>query len=159
MTPDDIYAGAIARFPADGSAPRFAECWDDLAAYAAWLLAEREKAYPARVDAGRMSQAEAAKAIVACQALAAMFRDAAALTLPQGDYQADRVDMIETLLKPLAVLDRKAADDPRDTATADRRDRLLAMIWWLRRHWNGPLHMVEATLAARATASPRKEAA
>ena len=150
----EIYAGAIARFPKTGEAPRFAHCHGDIADYAEWLLAERQGYYPGAIDEGKMTQAEAAESLVAMSSIALLWRDVAALRRPVQDYPADRIDMIVTLLKPLAVNDAKLAagkyqDEGERISITDRRDCLLAMIWWLRRFHDGPMHMVEMTLQGR----------
>ncbi len=134
--------------------PRFALYYHaDLADYAAWMRDQRIANYPARVAEEKMTQAEADRGILIMSELARLWRHAADCTLPAQPIQVDDVDMHGALAAAFAGAQSLAARNPLDPILADRRDCLLAMMWWLRRHPRGPLHIVELNLKLRKAAA------
>lgn len=130
----------------------------DLADYAEWMRDQRIANYPARVGDGKLTQEDADRGILVMSELARLWRHAASGTLPAQPIQVDDVDMHGALAAAYAGAQALAARNPHDPILADRRDCLLAMMWWLRRHPRGPLHIVEINVKMRA-ASRRQEAA
>ncbi len=132
-----------------GSAPRFAYYHPDLADHAAWMLRQRTQHYAARVAAGQMDQADADRGILVMGEIARLWRHAADRMLPAQPFAVDRPAMVEALAAALDGARALAFKNPLDPILADRRDSLDAMLWWMRRFTNGPLHMTELTLAIR----------
>lgn len=144
--------------PAPPEPPPFAlYCHPDLAAYAEWMRDQRIANYPARVAEAKMTQEDADRGILVMSELARLWRHAADCTLPAQPIQVDDIDMHGALAAAFAGAQSLAARNPLDPILADRRDCLLAMMWWLRRHPRGPLAMVEMTHKMRAT--PRRQEA
>lgn len=137
----------------DRDPPKWAYVHADLADYAAWMRDQRIANYPARVAGAIMTQADADRGILIMSELARLWRNAADGTLPAQPIQVDDVDMHGALAAAFAGAQSLAAGNPLDPILADRRDCLLAMMWWFRRHPRGPLHIVELNLKLRKAAA------
>lgn len=128
------------------------QAWEELAVFAEGLRAGRAEGYPGLVRVGKMTPAEADHGIAVMTALAEIWRAAFECRLPDPDKIGliDDTDISIDLLTALERIDRQIARIPDSPVLHRQKARLEAMLYWHRRHTQGPIWCVRITLAWRA---------
>lgn len=132
--------------------PRFADAWDDLRRLVEHILSEREAAYPALIEAGKLDADEAAQRLGVMRAIVADWRFVTTLTGAPGDEVPDAAKQAE--LETIAA--RAAERAKRHLEHGDLAEAAAALLWHQSRVY-GPVWCARTTLAARAWLHPTDE--
>ncbi len=138
-------------------APLYAYCWRELAAFARWMHGTRVQHYPAAIQKGSITAAEAARGIAAMDAIARLWDDAAECRLPDGAYVVDQATFVAELRTSCDRFRAHIEAKPLEEILSERLLCAKAMLWWHERFANGPLHMVEGTHMGRAMVAAQPE--
>ena len=101
--------------------------------WAAWrLLREREQGYPARVEAGSMTQEAADASLATSRAIVAQWRWALDPRLPPlpESFGADEAEMMEQVAQTLAWERKRADARPADLLLRERADLAASLAWY-----------------------------
>ncbi|TZG26479.1 hypothetical protein [Sphingomonas montanisoli] len=108
----------------------------EFAEFARWMLDERRRAWPAMVDAGKMTEQVRAQRYRMMEAIEAIWLGAADLGEAGWLYAFNdigRDDLLVELATTIKGAQAKREAAPDDRLAADRHEALLAMHWWISR--------------------------
>lgn len=136
----------------------------ELAVFAEGLLITREEGYAKFVEIGKMTQAEADHGIAVGCALAEIWRAAFECRIPEPEKigTIDDHDIIMDMIVAHDRVTRSLARTPNSPTQRRQQERIEAILYWHRRHEQGPITCVRMTLEIRrqiAAENEKKDAA
>lgn len=141
--------------------PRYAYETEDLARVAAHLHAQRVALYPAAVERGSLTPAEAADGIRIMAAIAADWQRRITLTATPAERDGTNAEKVETLRR--AAERARQLQDREPTAQRDEYAEFVETLLWWQQPWDGDPtspwsrldHIIDLNVALRAAHAPR----